>query len=215
MTIGRTMMLRGVERGRKLVSCFVAKVKTVTLLSALCSYASAGAGRTELKHRRGRSPLARPQLHPIKHDWDTVRPLFSHIQGRTKGSRRLTRRPSPRSQHKKRKNAPVLLSNAFSRTLDKFSAKICKSYVKQLYLWGRRIWRKSLYVSCQKFMVEKISEKSAWRKCRRDCGGIYSTEWESSPRDLRPSKEPILYDSRKRLRARQDDNGNQFYSILL
>lgn len=93
--------------------------------------------------------------------------------------------------------------------------KICKSYVKQLYLRGRRIWRKSLYVSCQKFMVKKISGKSVWRK---DCGRIYSRE--SSPRDLRPSKEPILYDSRvssrKRLRAKLDEmimviNSTRFY----
>lgn len=85
MTVGRkseqrSLARRCAPRRRKLVSCFVAKVKTVTLLSALlvCERANAGAGQAELKHRRGWPPLARPQLHPIKHDWDTVRPLFSH-----------------------------------------------------------------------------------------------------------------------------------------
>lgn len=70
MTIGRESERRSLvrrrrraPRRRKLVSCFVAKVKTVTLLSALlvaaplvCERANAGAGQAKLKHRRGCGP---------------------------------------------------------------------------------------------------------------------------------------------------------------
>lgn len=60
-------------RRRKLVSCFVAKVKTVTLLSAsltspCASEQTRALAKPSFKHRRGWPPLARPQLHPIKHD---------------------------------------------------------------------------------------------------------------------------------------------------
>lgn len=142
MTIGRESERRSLARrrrraprGRKLVSCFVAKVKTVTLLSALhvaallvCERTNAGAGQAELKHRRGWPPLARPQLHPIKHDWDTVRPLFSHTGPYKRVPRRLTRRPSfsciprlgrgtrARVRREERKNAPELYRGAIFRS---------------------------------------------------------------------------------------------------
>lgn len=57
-------------------------------------------------------------------------------------------------------------------------------------------------------MVKKISGKSVFEGNAGEIAGEF-IRGNSSPRDLRPSKEPILYDSRisprKGLRARLDE----------